>query len=81
MQKGPAVASTITGEGNTTAWKLCGLDKNTCLTVFYDVSSSEKSDPSGNINPQLYIQFLTRCLENFSSTFFIVKIPFGEQLM
>ncbi|CAN4095951.1 unnamed protein product [Withania somnifera] len=58
-KKGPAVASTVTGEGNTTAWKLCGLDKNTCLTVFFDVSSSEKSDPSGNINPQLYIQFLT----------------------
>ncbi|XP_060181362.1 protein transport protein SEC23 B-like [Lycium barbarum] len=58
-KKGPAVSSTVTGEGNTTAWKLCGLDKNTCLTVFFDVSSSEKSDPSGNINPQLYIQFLT----------------------
>ncbi|MCD7464917.1 hypothetical protein HAX54_000187 [Datura stramonium] len=58
-KKGPAVASTVTGEGNTTAWKLCSLDKNTCLTVFFDVSSSEKSDPSGNINPQLYIQFLT----------------------
>ncbi|KAM3327283.1 hypothetical protein CQW23_23005 [Capsicum baccatum] len=58
-KKGPAVSSTVTGEGNTTAWKLCGVDKNTCLTVFFDVSSSEKSDPSGNINPQLYIQFLT----------------------
>ncbi|XP_009799069.1 protein transport protein SEC23 E [Nicotiana tabacum] len=58
-KKGPAVSSTVIGEGNTTAWKLCGLDKNTCLTVFFDVSSSEKSDPSGNQNPQLYIQFLT----------------------
>ncbi|PHU21288.1 hypothetical protein BC332_06395 [Capsicum chinense] len=58
-KKGPTVSSTVTGEGNTTAWKLCGVDKNTCLTVFFDVSSSEKSDPSGNINPQLYIQFLT----------------------
>ncbi|CAN4105998.1 unnamed protein product [Withania somnifera] len=43
----------------TSLEKLCGLDKNTCLTVFFDVSSSEKSDPSGNMNPQLYIQFLT----------------------
>ncbi|KAJ8541956.1 hypothetical protein K7X08_016822 [Anisodus acutangulus] len=58
-KKGPAVSNAVIGEGNTTAWKLCGLDKNTCLTVFFDVSSSEKSDPSGNINPQLYIQFLT----------------------
>lgn len=64
MQKGPAVSSTVIGEGNTTAWKLCGLDKNTCLTVFFDVSSSEKSDPSGNQNPQLYIQFLTRYLDH-----------------
>ncbi|KAL0403771.1 UNVERIFIED_CONTAM: protein transport protein SEC23 [Sesamum radiatum] len=57
-KKGPAVANTVIGQGNTTAWKMCGLDKNTCLTVFFDVSSSEKSDPAGS-NPQLYIQFLT----------------------
>ncbi|KAL3835030.1 hypothetical protein ACJIZ3_009766 [Penstemon smallii] len=57
-KKGPAVASTVIGQGNTTAWKMCGLDKNTCLTVFFDVSSSEKSDPAG-MSPELYIQFLT----------------------
>ncbi|KAD0585580.1 hypothetical protein E3N88_44022 [Mikania micrantha] len=57
-KKGPAVASTIIGQGNTTAWKLCGLDKDTCLTVFFDISSSDK-DPSGNVNPQLYIQTVT----------------------
>ncbi|XP_076911445.1 protein transport protein SEC23 E-like [Bidens hawaiensis] len=57
-KKGPAVASTVIGQGNTTAWKLCGLDKDTCLTVFFDISSSDK-DPSGNVNPQLYIQFVT----------------------
>lgn len=59
MQKGPAVANTVIGQGNTTAWKMCGLDKSTCLTVFFDVSSSEKSDPAGP-SPQLYIQFMTR---------------------
>ncbi|PWA87487.1 sec23/Sec24 protein transport family protein [Artemisia annua] len=58
-KKGPAVASTVIGQGNTTAWKLCGLDKDTCLTVFFDISSSEKSDASGNVNPQLYIQTVT----------------------
>ncbi|KAI7741624.1 hypothetical protein M8C21_017633 [Ambrosia artemisiifolia] len=57
-KKGPAVASTTIGQGNTTAWKLCGLDKDTCLTVFFDISSSDK-DPSGNVNPQLYIQTVT----------------------
>nr|GEW03356.1 protein transport protein SEC23-like [Tanacetum cinerariifolium] len=57
-KKGPAVASTAIGQGNTTAWKLCGLDKDTCLTVFFDISSTDK-DPSGNVNPQLYIQTVT----------------------
>ncbi|CAA3007350.1 transport SEC23-like [Olea europaea subsp. europaea] len=57
-QKGPAVANTVIGQGNTTAWKMCGLDRNTCMTVFFDISSNEKSDPSGT-NPQLYIQFIT----------------------
>ncbi|CAI9777007.1 unnamed protein product [Fraxinus pennsylvanica] len=57
-KKGPAVANTVIGQGNTTAWKMCGLDRNTCMTVFFDISSNEKSDPSG-MNPQLYIQFIT----------------------
>ncbi|EPS58382.1 hypothetical protein M569_16432, partial [Genlisea aurea] len=56
-KKGPSVATTVIGQGNTTSWKMCGLDKNTCLTVFLDVLSSEKSEPAGP-NPQLYIQFL-----------------------
>nr|GMD59927.1 protein transport protein SEC23-like [Ipomoea batatas] len=58
-KKGPAVANTVIGEGNTIAWKICGLDKTTCFTVFFDISSSEKPDPSGGTNSQLYIQFLT----------------------
>ncbi|KAI8009955.1 Protein transport protein SEC23 [Camellia lanceoleosa] len=58
-KKGPAVANTVIGQGNTTSWKMCGLDKSTCLTVFFDISSSEKPDPSGNLNPMLYIQILT----------------------
>ncbi|XP_057957479.1 protein transport protein SEC23 E-like [Malania oleifera] len=57
-KKGPAVADTSIGEGNTTVWKMCGLDKSTCLTVFFDLSASGQSPPA-NINPQLYIQFLT----------------------
>lgn len=58
-KKGPAVANTVIGQGNTTAWKMCGLDKSTCFTVFFDVSSSEKSDSSADLNQMLYIQFLT----------------------
>ncbi|KAJ0034297.1 hypothetical protein Pint_25549 [Pistacia integerrima] len=58
-KKGPNVADTVVGEGNTTAWKMCGLDKSTCLTAFFDLSSSERSNTPGTINPQLYLQFLT----------------------
>ncbi|KAE9603025.1 hypothetical protein Lal_00012797 [Lupinus albus] len=58
-KKGPSVADTVIGEGNTTAWKLCGLDKSTCLTVMFDLSSSDRSNTPGAANPQLYLQFLT----------------------
>lgn len=61
LQKGPAVADTVTGEGGTTSWKMCGLDKSTCYTVLFDLSSSERTAAApGTINPQLYLQFLTR---------------------
>lgn len=59
-KKGPSVADTVIGEGNTTVWKMCGLDKSTCLTVLFDLSSSERSNASGAaVNQQLYLQFLT----------------------
>ncbi|XP_061363758.1 protein transport protein SEC23 E-like isoform X1 [Gastrolobium bilobum] len=58
-KKGPSVADTVIGEGNTTAWKMCGLDKSTCLTVMFDLSSSDRSNTPGAANPQLYLQFLT----------------------
>ncbi|XP_027340262.1 protein transport protein SEC23-like isoform X1 [Abrus precatorius] len=58
-KKGPSVADTVIGEGNTTAWKLCGLDKSTCLTVMFDLSSSDRSNTPAAANPQLYLQFLT----------------------
>ncbi|MFQ6659979.1 hypothetical protein Gotur_028656 [Gossypium turneri] len=58
-KKGPNVADTVIGEGNTTAWKMCGLDKSSCFTVLFDVSSTDKSNAPGVANPQLYLQFLT----------------------
>ncbi|CAN6830019.1 unnamed protein product [Brassica oleracea] len=57
-KKGPSVADTVIGEGNTNTWKLCGLDKSTCLTVFFDLSSTGSNAP-GTVNPQFYLQFLT----------------------
>lgn len=58
-KKGVAVADIVIGQGNTTAWKLCSLDKNTCLTVYFDIASSERSNAPGTLNPELYLQFLT----------------------
>ncbi|PKU71885.1 protein transport protein SEC23-like [Dendrobium catenatum] len=58
-KKGALSSDAVIGQGNTTAWKICGLDRSTCLTVFFDISPSERSNQSGIPNPQLYIQFLT----------------------
>lgn len=66
LQKGPSVADTVIGEGSTTSWKMCGLDKTTCLTVFFDISSSERSNAPGTSNPQLYLQFIVRYAGKFS---------------
>ncbi|KAJ6844714.1 protein transport protein SEC23 [Iris pallida] len=57
-KKGASCADTVIGQGNTTSWKMCGLDRSTSLTVFFDVAPSDKSQ-QGIPNPQLYIQFLT----------------------
>ncbi|KAH9615726.1 hypothetical protein KSS87_015254 [Heliosperma pusillum] len=58
-KKGVSIADTVIGQGNTMAWKMCSLDRNTNLTVYFDISSSDRSNPPGTVNPQLYLQFLT----------------------
>ncbi|KAK8506274.1 hypothetical protein V6N13_100322 [Hibiscus sabdariffa] len=58
-KKGPNVADTVIGEGNTTSWKMCGLNKSTSLTVLFDISTTEKSNVPGAANSQFYLQFLT----------------------
>ncbi|MBA0637819.1 hypothetical protein Godav_024706 [Gossypium davidsonii] len=58
-KKGPNVADTVIGEGNTTAWKMCGLNKSTSLAVLFDLSSTERSNVPGAANSQFYLQFLT----------------------
>lgn len=65
LQKGALCADTVVGQGNTISWKMCGLDTTTCLTVFFDISPSERSGQQGIPNPQLYIQFLTKYGVNF----------------
>ncbi|KAF3791749.1 transport protein [Nymphaea thermarum] len=59
-KKGPLCADVVIGQGNTTSWKMCGLDKRTCLTVFFDVAPSEKANSAApGASQQLFIQFLT----------------------
>lgn len=60
MQKGPVCSETVIGQGNTTAWKLCGLDKTTSLCLIFDVVKKEISDAvAQSVNNQFYFQFLT----------------------
>ncbi|KAH7683028.1 protein transport protein SEC23 protein [Dioscorea alata] len=59
QKKGALCADTVIGQGHTTAWKMCGLDSSTCLTVFFDLSPSERSNQQGTTHEQLYIQFVT----------------------
>jgi len=59
-KKGPSCADIVIGQGNTTSWKMCGLDKNTSLTIFFDVAPSERSSAALQAaNQQLFIQFIT----------------------
>ncbi|KAI3448985.1 hypothetical protein Pfo_005650 [Paulownia fortunei] len=59
-KKGPLCSETVIGQGNTTAWKLCGLDKTTSLCIIFDVSKKESPDIiTQSANNQFYFQFLT----------------------
>ncbi|XP_043810063.1 protein transport protein SEC23 isoform X2 [Manihot esculenta] len=59
-QKGPLCSDTVIGQGNTSAWKMCGLDKATTLCIIFEIV--KKDGPDVSIQPssnQFYFQFLT----------------------
>ncbi|KAL8028440.1 hypothetical protein ABFX02_14G160200 [Erythranthe guttata] len=59
-KKGPLCSETVIGQGNTTAWKMCGLDNTTSLCIFFDVIKKESPDIiAQSANNQFYFQFLT----------------------
>ncbi|KAA8520347.1 hypothetical protein F0562_014603 [Nyssa sinensis] len=59
-KKGPLCSETVVGQGNTTAWKLCGLDKATTLCLLYEIVKKDIPDPiAQSANNQFYFQFLT----------------------
>lgn len=57
--KGVSCSDSVIGQGGTTAWKLSGLDRNTTVTVFYDISPTTQSGPTTAIGQQFFLQFLT----------------------
>jgi protein transport protein SEC23 len=57
---GPLCSDTVVGQGKTTAWKMCGLDKATSLCIFFDVVPKEVSGTGGqSTSNQFFFQFLT----------------------
>ncbi|KAF7072859.1 hypothetical protein CFC21_077936 [Triticum aestivum] len=59
-KKSPLSADTVIGQGNTSAWKMCGLDKKTSLCFVYDISRKVGPDTvAQQTGKQLYLQFVT----------------------
>lgn len=59
-RKGPLCSDTVIGQGNTTAWKMCGLDRSTTLAVFFEVLGSGSSGSAGPPSKQqVFLQFVT----------------------
>ncbi|XP_062154678.1 protein transport protein SEC23 C [Alnus glutinosa] len=59
-KKGPLCSDTVVGQGNTTAWKMCGLDKATSLCLIFEIVKKESPDATiQSTSNQFYFQFLT----------------------
>ncbi|KAG4938587.1 hypothetical protein AAZX31_16G075900 [Glycine max] len=59
-KKGPLCSDVVIGQGGTSAWKMCGLDKSTSLCLFFDVVRKETPDATmQSTSNQFYFQFLT----------------------
>ncbi|PQQ09261.1 protein transport protein SEC23 [Prunus yedoensis var. nudiflora] len=59
-KKGPLSSDTVVGQGSTSAWKMCGLDKATSLCLIFEIV--KKEIPDATVQPtsnQFYFQFLT----------------------
>jgi protein transport protein SEC23 len=60
-KKGPLCSDTVVGQGNTSAWKMCGLDKATSLCLIFEIAKKEATDATTfpSTSNQFYFQFLT----------------------
>jgi protein transport protein SEC23 len=57
QKKGPSVGESEIGEAGTVAWKLCGLDHNTTVALYFEVTNSA-SNALGH-GQRRYVQFTT----------------------
>ncbi|KAK3006881.1 hypothetical protein RJ639_016393, partial [Escallonia herrerae] len=53
-KKGPLCSETVIGQGNTTAWKMCGLDKSTSLCLIFEVTRKDTPDAIGAVVANLF---------------------------
>lgn len=60
-KKGPLCSDTVIGQGNTSAWKMCGLDQKTSLCIIFEIARKDGPDTAvGQTGTnQFYFQFLT----------------------
>lgn len=59
-KKGPICSETVVGQGNTSAWKMCGLDKATSICIIFEIAKKDSLDAIGqSTSNQFYLQFLT----------------------
>eukprot|EP00899_Mesostigma_viride_P022815 jgi/Mesvir1/3718/Mv14997-RA.3 len=69
-KKGPACSETLVGVGNTTAWRMCGLDKSTTMAVFFEVvpTTQAAGAQQSAAGQNLFLQFLTQYLHPSGQT-------------
>ncbi|KAL6125691.1 hypothetical protein ACLB2K_073745 [Fragaria x ananassa] len=59
-KKGTLCSDTVVGQGSTSAWKMCGLDKTTSLCLIFEIVKKEIPDATVQpVSNQFYFQFLT----------------------
>ncbi|CAK9204791.1 unnamed protein product [Sphagnum troendelagicum] len=58
-RKGISCADTVIGQGDTSAWKMSGLNRSTTLTLFFEVNPTTQPGPYSATRQQFFLRFLT----------------------
>lgn len=59
-KKSPLSSDTVVGQGSTSAWKMCGLDRKTSICLVFDIAKKDGPNAiSQSTSNQFYFQFLT----------------------